>query len=110
MKTISLTPMVVLALILAAPLAAQGAHGGRPNIAQLRLQLSRAIAGGAITRREAVTLVIDLNSLARLKRIYGRDGYSRSETDTLIRRGADLRREIQRAESNSNGGQPPGRK
>jgi hypothetical protein len=107
MKTISLPLAAALALVFATPLAAQGAHGGRPNIAELRMQLHTAIARGTITRREAVTLRIDLHSLARLKRNYGRDGYSRSETDTLIRRGASLRRMIQRAESNSNGGTPP---
>ena len=101
MKTISLALACGLALGLAAPLAALGSHDGRPSIAELRMQLRTAIARGAITRREAVTLRIDLHSLARLKRIYGRDGYSRSETETLIRRGASLRRMIQRAESSS---------
>ena len=107
MKTISLTLAAVLTLVFSTPLAALGSHGGRPNIAELRLQLHRAIARGTITPHEAVTLRIDLRSLARLKRNYGRDGYSRSETDTLIRRGAGLRRMIQRAESNSHGGASP---
>ena len=107
MKTISLTFAAALTFAFAPPLAAQGAHGGRPNIAELRLHLRTAIARGTITSREAVTLRIDLQSLARLKRIYGRDGYSRSETDTLIRRGASLRRMIRRAESSSDHGAPP---
>lgn len=107
MKTISLTLAAALALVLPTPLAAQGSHGGRPNIAELRMQLRTAIARGTITRREAVTLRIDLHSLARLKRNYGRDGYSRSETDTLIRRGDSLRRMIQRAENNNDGWAPP---
>jgi hypothetical protein len=100
MKTIFLALAALQAFGFAMPLAAQGRHGGRPSIAELRLQLRTAIASGTVTPREAVTLRTDLNSLARLKRIYGRDGYSRSETDTLIRRGAGLRRSIQRAEGN----------
>jgi hypothetical protein len=115
MKTIYLTLGAVSALALAAPLAAQGWHGDRdgpsgswksdrPAISELRMQLNSGIARGTITRREATTLRIDLNALARLERNYGRDGFSRSERATLMRRGDGLERLIHRAESNMNPG------
>ena len=118
MKTITLTLAAVSALAMATPLAAQGWHGNRAgaqsqsrngdrqNVADLRRQLDTGIASGAITRREATTLRTDLNALARLERNYGRDGFSRSENATLMRRGASLERMIQRADGNSNRGAP----
>ena len=111
MKTISLTFAAVSALAIATPLAAQTWHGDRsqsawnsdrPVVTDLRMQLDAGIGRGTITRREAMTLRTDLNSLARLERTYDRDGISRSEGNTLMRRGASLQRMIQRAESNSN--------
>jgi hypothetical protein len=67
----------------------------------LRRQLDQGIARGTITRREAITLRIDLDSLIRLAGNYGRDGFSRSERDTLVLRGESLERMIRRAEGNS---------
>jgi hypothetical protein len=63
-------------------------------------QLDTGIARGTITPREATTLRIDLNTLVRLGRTYGRDGFSRSERDTLMRRAANLQWFIRRAEGN----------
>jgi hypothetical protein len=105
-------------LALATPLAAQGWHGNRAgthsqswngdrqDVADLRTQLDAGISRGTITRREAMTLRTDLNALVRLERNYGRDGFSRSESDTLMRRSASLERMIQRADRNSNRGAP----
>lgn len=115
MKTISLTLAAVSVFAFAAPLAAQTWHGDRsqsawnddrPVVADLRMQLDAGIGRGTITRREAVTLRTDLNALARLERHYDRDGISRSEGDTLMRRSASLQRMIQRAENNGNRGAP----
>ena len=114
MKTITLILAAVSALAITTPLAAQswrGAdakpqshswHGNRQNTAELRMQLDAGIARGTITRREAITLRTDLNALVRLERIYGRDGFSRVERTTLMRRAAGLERLIQRADGNMN--------
>lgn len=116
MKTITLTLAAVSALAIVTPLAAQGWHGdradakpqsqswhgNRQNTAELRMQLNAGIARGTITRREAMTLRTDLNALVRLERIYGRDGFSRIERATLMRRSAGLERLIQRADGNMN--------
>jgi hypothetical protein len=116
MKTIHLTLAAVSALAIATPLAAQTWQGGRaggpsrswnndrPNLTDLRMQLDTGVARGTITRREASTLRIDLNALARLDRTYGRDGFSRSERSELIARGDSLQRMIRRAENNGNRG------
>jgi hypothetical protein len=118
MKTITLTLAAVSAMAIAAPLAAQTWRGDRdttqsrswnddrPNMAHLSMQLDTGIARGTITRREAMTLRTDLNALVRLERIYGRDGFSRGERATLMRRGAGLERLIDRAENNGNRGAP----
>jgi hypothetical protein len=118
MKTITLTLAAVSALAMTTPLAAQTWHGDRAdsssrswkgdrqNVADLRMQLDAGIGRGTITRREATTLRTDLNALVRLERTYGRDGFSRSETNTLMRRSAGLQRMIQRADRNSNRGEP----
>lgn len=111
MKTIHLIFAAVSALAIATPLAAQPRHDrdathsrswndDRPNMANLRMQLDAGISSGTITRREASTLRTDLNALSRLERIYGRDGFSRSERNTLMRRSAGLERLIHRAERN----------
>jgi hypothetical protein len=110
MKAVALALAAVSAVAFAAPLAAQTWHGdrsqsggwnrGRPVVADLRMQLDRGIGRGTISPREATILRIDLNALARLERIYDRDGISRSEGATLMRRGAGLQRMINRAESN----------
>lgn len=112
MKAITVFLAAVSAMAIATPLAAQtwqGERGGarspswnddRPNMARLRMQLDTGIARGTITRREAVTLRTDLNALVRLERNYGRDGFSRAERDTLMRRSAGLERLIHRAANN----------
>jgi hypothetical protein len=106
MKPISLMLAAISALAAASPLAAQTWHGDRQNLADLRMQLDAGIARGTITRREATTLRTDLNTLVRLERTYGRDGLSRSERETLMRRGASLQRMIQRAEAHGNRAAP----
>jgi hypothetical protein len=53
-------------------------------------------------------LRVDLNALVRLARLYGRDGFSRSERATLVRRGRGLQRLIRRAEGNGIRGAPRG--
>jgi uncharacterized protein (DUF2252 family) len=115
MKTLHLTLAAVSALAIAAPLAAQpmqGEHAANREAApgqrlivedpwlDLGQQLDAAIARGAITRREALTLRTDLRSLRHLARTYGRDGFSPGERATLVRRSAGLERAIQRAEQN----------
>lgn len=104
MKMIHLTVAAVSALAIATPLAAQTGQGGRATMADLRMQLDSGIARGTITRREAITLRTDLNALRRLKRTYGRDGFSRSERATLMRRRAGLERLIHRADGNMSRG------
>ena len=119
MKTIQLTLAAVSALAIATPLAAQPWQGDRAvakppshmsndrqDSAGLRMRLDTGIARGTITRREAAMLRIDLNALVRLERQYGRDGFSRAERNTLVRRGAGLERMIQRAEGNGSRGAP----
>ena len=118
MKTITLTLAAVSALAIATPLAAQTWHGqhggtqsqswkdGQSNVAHLRMLLDTGIARGTITRREAATLRTDLNALVRLERNYGRDGFSRVERATLMRRGAGLERLIHRAENDGSRGAP----
>lgn len=111
MNRISFALATVSALAIMTPLAAQtsrrdriGAQSQprhRQTVADLRMRLDTGIARGTITRREATTLRIDLDSLVRLGRIYGRDGFSRRERETLMRRGANLRWFIQRAEENA---------
>jgi hypothetical protein len=113
MNRISATLAAVSALAITTPLAAQAGRGDRTGaqsqprqghrqtVADLRRRLDNGIARGTITRREATTLRIDLRTLVRLGRTYGRDGFSRTERDTLMRRGADLRWFIQRAEENA---------
>jgi hypothetical protein len=112
MNRISLAFAAVAVLAITTPLTAQTPQGGRTgaqtqprqshrrNVAALRIRLDTGIARGTITRREATTLRIDLNTLVRLGRTYGRDGFSRAERATLMRRAADLRWFIQRAEEN----------
>jgi hypothetical protein len=118
MKMIHLTLAAVSALAIATPLTAQSWQGERAgpqshawngdgtNMADLRMQLDSGIARGTFTRREAITLRTDLNDLARLERTYGRDGFSRSERATLMRRSAGLERLIHRADENMNRGMP----
>ena len=118
MKKITLTLAAVSAMAGATPLAAQtpvGAdvatrpgHHIRQTSSDLRVQLDSGIARGTITPREATMLRVDLNALVRLARIYGRDGFSRSERATLVRRGRGLQRLIRRAEGNGIRGAPRG--
>ncbi len=126
MKTIYLTLAAVSAATIAPPLSAQAWHGDRAGAQSntehgnrtrdqdvgrmqhgivgnmdLRRQIDQGIARGTITRREAITLRIDLDSLIRLARNYGRDGFSRTERETLVLRGDSLARMIQRADGTS---------
>jgi hypothetical protein len=117
MKTISLILASLSILSIATPLAAQTRQSGpaatQPGrgehryVARLRRQLNTGIALGAITKREATTLRIDLRALDRLRRTYGRDGFARAERATLRRRGDSLRQMIQRAQDNDSRGAPP---
>jgi hypothetical protein len=133
MKTITFTLVAVSALTIATPLAAQtwqsgrtgaqsdtrgggraGNHdverGQRSIVEDIDFDFGRridsGIARGTITRREAITLRTDLNALRRLQRTYGRDGFSRAERTTLMRRSAGLERAIDRAERNMGRGMP----
>jgi len=116
MKTITLTLAAVSVMAAATPPAAQTpigddianrpGHHVRQTSTDLRAQLDSGIARGSITAREATLLRVDLNALVRLARIYGRDGFSRSERATLVRRGRGLQRLIRRAEENGTRGAP----
>lgn len=113
MNAISLTLAAVSALAITTPLAAQTGRGDltgaqsqprqghRQTVADLHRRLDNGTARGTITRREATTLRIDLRTLVRMGRTYGRDGFSRRERNTLRRRAANLRWFIQRAEENA---------
>ncbi len=118
MKTITRILVAVSALAVATPLAAQPPYGDdvasrpghhiRQTSTDLRAQLDSGIARGTITPREATMLRVDLNALVHLARIYGRDGFSRTERATLVRRGRGLQRLIRRAEENGIRGVPRG--
>ena len=83
-----------------------GERGQRMIVEDMNFDFGRRIdsgvARGTITGREAMTLRTELNALMRLDRTYHRDGLSRSERDTLMRRGAAFEHMIQRAENDGN--------
>lgn len=54
--------------------------------AQLDRRIERGVQTGQLTRREAASLSSQLQSLVRLERSYGRNGFSRSEIYDLDRR------------------------
>jgi len=102
MKYVYMTMAAVSALAVAAPVAAQPWNGGQSHSAQLQMHLDGGMQSGAITRREAMPLRTSLNELMRMERLFGRNGFNRSERNTLQLRSASLHRMILRAERNGN--------
>lgn len=102
MKYVYMTMAAVSALAAAAPVAAQPWNGSQSNSAQLEMHLDGGIQSGAITRREATPLRTSLGELIRMERSFGRNGFNRSERNTLQLRSASLNRLILRAERNGN--------
>lgn len=102
MKYVYMTMAAVSALAVAAPVAAQPWSGNRSNSAELQMHLDGGMQSGAITRREAMPLRTSLNELIRMERSFGRNGFNRSERNTLELRSASLHRMILRAERNGN--------
>ena len=98
MKKVLITMAALSALSAGAPAAAQIAGGVRAQLQQLDLRLQAGLRSGAITRREAVPLRGQFDQMARLERLYSRDGLSGRERADLEQRIQVLRRAIRFAE------------
>lgn len=109
MKNIFLTMTAIAALGAAIPAVAQSSHsvsfnGGIENrIERLDARLEAGVREGAITRREAWPLRMQLRELNQLERRYGANGFSARENSDLQRRLRTLRRGITAADGGGEG-------
>lgn len=97
MKMLLAATAALGALTLAAPAAAQSYGGWTPinqRQAQLETRIDHGLRSGQLTRREASSLRVEFNELARLEARYRRDGLSPRERADLDRRFDDLSHRI----------------
>ena len=112
MKTIYTILAAVSALAVTAPLAAQPGKdngpaprswsGDRHNTYQLQAQFDAGVQTGAISRREAQPLRVQLRQLAQMERQYARGGFSGWERSALRERSRTLSMNLVAAERSGN--------
>jgi len=103
MKRIYMSLAAVSALAVAAPLAAQPWSGNRSTSGELQAQFDAGVQSGAISRREARPLRVQLTQFMRLERQFSRAGFTRSERNVLRSRSRTLAMNIDAAERSGNG-------
>ncbi|HEY5711720.1 MAG TPA: hypothetical protein VIT38_07480 [Allosphingosinicella sp.] len=103
MKTFLMTMTALSALSLAAPAAAQSWYGDRSNGRELQMRFDAGVRSGAISRREATPLRVQLNQLTTLERQYSRGGFSGRERSALRERSRTISMNIMAASRDGRG-------
>jgi hypothetical protein len=102
MKRIYMSLAAVSALAVTAPLAAQPWSGGRSTGGQQQARFDAGVDSGAISRREAMPLRVQLRQFMQLERQYSRAGFTRWERNALQNRSRTLTMNIAAAERSGN--------
>ena len=103
MKTFLMTMTALSALSVAAPAAAQSWYGDRSNGRELQMRFDAGVRSGAISRREATPLRVQLNQLTTLERQYSRGGFSGRERSALRERSRTISMNIMAASRDGRG-------